>query len=302
MVGQALSFDGIDDSVEVPYNTNLNLQQALTIEAWIMKQGDCTNNCFIVMKQNDTTTPCCESFRYGLLAFQGGGQAALSFNTGVWEDVVVSQTVLQDHVWYHVAGTYDGSTANIYVNGVLDNSVPKTGTILASTAGPLFIGQNVGGAGSGEFFNGLIDEVAIYNRALSAEEVAAIFNARSAGKCKAPSLCTLDLTPSLTEGMLTLDVQLGTQEPATWNIWLTAQNEITRLLSLPLGVLDPPVSVPFTIPFVPSLGTVGVLTTLTTPDQGIICSDFATVDTGPVSEDAAVSVHELQDVLQPLVQ
>jgi hypothetical protein len=102
--------------------------------------------------------------------------------------------------------------------------------------------------------------------------------------------------------MLTLDFQLGTQEPATWNIWLTAQNEIIRLLSLPLGVLDPPVSVPFTIPFVPALGTVGVLTTLTTPERGIICSAFETVETGPSSGGAAASVHELQDVLQPLVQ
>jgi hypothetical protein len=190
MVGQAFSLDGIDDSVEVPHNTNLNLQQALTIEAWIMKQGDCTNNCLIVMKQNDTTTPCCDSFRYGLLLFGAvgdfPGHVSLSFNTGVWEDVVVSQTVLEDHVWYHVAGTYDGSTAKIYVNGVLDNSVPKTGTILASTAGPLFIGQNVAGFGSVEFFNGFIDEVSLYNRALSDTEIQAIVNTGHAGKCKAP--------------------------------------------------------------------------------------------------------------------
>jgi predicted outer membrane repeat protein len=117
-----------------------------------------------------------------------------------------------------------------------------------------------------------------------------------------PSACTLTLAASVNDGTLALAFTLGTQEPATWNVWLTAQNEIVRLLSIPLSVIDPPVPVPFTIPFVPPLGTVGVLTTLTTPDQGILCSEFATVETGPVSEEAAASVHELQDVLQPLVQ
>lgn len=114
--------------------------------------------------------------------------------------------------------------------------------------------------------------------------------------------CTLGLATQFTDGTLALEFTLGTPEPATWNVWLTAQNEIVRLLSLPLAVIDPPVLVPFTPPFIPPLGTVGILTTLTTPDQGILCSDFATVDTGPVSEDAAAAVQELQDVLQPLVQ
>jgi hypothetical protein len=109
--------------------------------------------------------------------------------------------------------------------------------------------------------------------------------------------CTLSLATSFTDSTLSLEFTLGTQEPVTWNVWLTAQNELIRLLSLPLGVLAPPVSVPVTLPFIPPLGTVGILTTLTTPDQGIICSEFATVDTGPVSEDAAAAVQALQDVL-----
>jgi hypothetical protein len=44
------------------------------------------------------------------------------------------------------------------------------------------------------------------------------------------------------------------------------------------------------------------LTTLTTPDRGIICADFETVEIGPSSEDAASSIHALQDVLQRLVK
>jgi hypothetical protein len=146
------------------------------------------------------------------------------------------------------------------------------------------------------FLTGRIEEAQLYDRALSAEEL------RDLTPVVGHPTCTLSLATSLTDGTLSLAFTLGTQEPATWNIWLTAQNEVVRLLSVPLGVLDPPVSVPFTIPFVPALGTVGVLTTLTTPDQGIICSAFATVETGSSSEGVAASTHELQDMLQHVVQ
>jgi hypothetical protein len=185
-VGQAFSFNGSDASVDVPYNVNLNIQNELTIEAWVMKAGPCKNNCIVVVKQDDSL--CCASYRYGLLIFGvpgvAPGRASLSFNTGIWTDVVISNTVLQDNLWYHLAGTYDGQTAKIYVNGLLDNAVSQSGLILASVQGSLFIGQDEGGFGDEERFEGLIDELEIYERALSAEEVAGIFHAGAAGKCK----------------------------------------------------------------------------------------------------------------------
>jgi hypothetical protein len=146
-----------------------------------------------------------------------------------------------------------------------------------------------------EHFAGRIDEVSIYNRALSAEEIAVIFNAGSAGKCKEVGLCTLILTPSLTEGTPTLDVQLGTQAPATWNVWLIAQAEVTPLVSATLPVIALPASVELDLPFVPALGTISVLTTLTTPDQGIICSVFSTVDSGPPLADRV----PLKELVEP---
>jgi Concanavalin A-like lectin/glucanases superfamily len=196
IVGQAFSFNGSDASVDVPYNVNLNIQKELTIDAWVMKTGPCKNNCIVGLKQDDFV--CCSSYRYGLLIFGipgvAPGRATLSFNTGSWEDVVISNTVLQDNVWYHLAGTYDGQTAKIYVNGLLDNAVSKSGSIVPSTQGSLFIGQDEGGFGDEERFEGLIDELEIYRRALSAEEVAAIFSAGGTGKCKVTSV-RIDIKP-----------------------------------------------------------------------------------------------------------
>ena len=79
-------------------------------------------------------------------------------------------------VWTHLAVTYDGTTLRLYVNGVLRSSTAASGGIAASTA-PLRIGGNTVFSVPGtEYFAGLIDEVRIYNRALSAAEITADMN------------------------------------------------------------------------------------------------------------------------------
>jgi hypothetical protein len=71
------------------------------------------------------------------------------------------------NTWTHLAGTYDGTTMLFYVNGIQVNSVAQTGAIATSTS-PLFIG---GDSISGQYWTGLIDEVRVYNRALSASAI-----------------------------------------------------------------------------------------------------------------------------------
>ena len=102
-----------------------------------------------------------------------------------------------------------------------------------------------------------------------------------------------------TDGTFSLKFVIGTHEPATWNVWLIAQAEVTLLVSAALPVIEPPTSVELDLPFTPELGTVAVLTTLTTPVQGIICSAFVPVDTGSSGLAAAHSPEALQALLEP---
>src|SRR6202023_2095995 len=91
-------------------------------------------------------------------------------------------------VWQHVAATYDGSTMTIYVNGVsVGTPVSATGTINAVT-NDLLIGKNIV---NGESFPGLVDEVELFDRALTQSEVQTIYDAGSVGKCK----CVIPLKP-----------------------------------------------------------------------------------------------------------
>ena len=78
-------------------------------------------------------------------------------------------TALPMNTWTHLALTYDGATLRLYVNGVQVSSLAQTGSLPTST-NPLQIG---GDSIYGQYFQGTIDEIRIYNRALSASEIQA---------------------------------------------------------------------------------------------------------------------------------
>ena len=85
---------------------------------------------------------------------------------------------------------------------------------------------------------------------------------------------------SYSGGSLTMNLTVGPPEAGTWNVFLSLADVVVPLLSIPLPALDPPLAIPLTFPFA-DFGGIGVLTTFTTADDGIICSDWDTVDTSP---------------------
>ena len=91
--------------------------------------------------------------------------------------------------------------------------------------------------------------------------------------------CSLDVTATSSGGVLSMDFTIVSLQPLTLNTYLLTGGNVTRLFSVPLGVTVP-TSFTIPIPSFPDFGTIGVLATLTTPTDGIICSDFDTADTG----------------------
>lgn len=89
--------------------------------------------------------------------------------------------------WTHVAMTYDGSTISLYANGKIVGQVPCSGAISRHDV-PFNIGGRANDEGTGKF-NGLIDEVQVFNRALSADEIQIIFEADGDGQCKPRGSC-----------------------------------------------------------------------------------------------------------------
>jgi hypothetical protein len=87
------------------------------------------------------------------------------------------------------------------------------------------------------------------------------------------------ITPSVFNGNLSLNFNLGTVTPATWNVFLSIQNSTVRLWSLPLPAIDPAIQFSINVPGFPAVGKIGVLTTLVGP-SGIACSSWRTVNSG----------------------
>ena len=81
--------------------------------------------------------------------------------------------MLSANIWNHLVGTYDGTTLRIYVDGVLAGSTVAVGTIDATTLDSLI---GVHNSLATNFFNGLLDDVRIYNRALSNDEIKQLYN------------------------------------------------------------------------------------------------------------------------------
>jgi hypothetical protein len=87
-----------------------------------------------------------------------------------WDNIVGTTSIITDDTWHHIAGTFDGNELRVYVDGNLEAIKITTGTIATNTRA-VNIGASWGGGTWQRFFKGLVDEVAIYNRALSPEEI-----------------------------------------------------------------------------------------------------------------------------------
>jgi hypothetical protein len=162
--GDALVFNGANALVTINNSASLQLSSAMTLEAWV--NPSTANNAWrdVIYKGNDNY------FLEGTSV--SGGVPAMGGTFGTSDRVLYGTGSLLTNMWTHLAATYDGAKTRLYVNGVEVANQAQTGTI-ATSANPLQIG---GDSIYGQYFKGIIDEVRVYNRALSATEIQADMN------------------------------------------------------------------------------------------------------------------------------
>jgi hypothetical protein len=158
--GSALSFNGINSVVRIASAASLNLASAMTLEAWVKPTAPQSGWRTIMQHEVDAYFLNASNDNGPLLPSGGG-----TFNGTV--AYVSGSTANPVNAWTHVALTYDGATLRLYVNDNLAASQPRTGSI-QTNSNPLWIGGN---SPYGEYFQGMIDEVRVYNRALSQAEI-----------------------------------------------------------------------------------------------------------------------------------
>ena len=159
-----LSFDGVNDYVDVGNGASLNPTSAISLAAWV-NPSTIGPTQMILAKRNGPNN------QYFLRI---GATGKVRFNLtagGALSGPPDSTTTLAPNTWYHVVGTYDGGQTRLYLNGVQESSAAKTG-LMADNGVNVQIGRYI----NDQYFGGSIDDARVYDRALSAAEVAALAN------------------------------------------------------------------------------------------------------------------------------
>lgn len=157
--GGALSFDGIDDLVTIADTSDLDLTTGMTLQAWIRPSTATSNWHAAIVKEIPG------DLAYGLYPTGPQGPSGWIYDND-WK-VAIDPDPIPGTTWTHLALTYDGTTLRLYVDGTETASTTHTGTIVTSS-NPLRLGGNTIW---GEHLDGRLDDVRIYNRALTPAEI-----------------------------------------------------------------------------------------------------------------------------------
>jgi len=171
----------LTDRIIIPNSDTLN-PDYITLSAWI-KTAE-RDGFWKRIMDKDYNTYC---FDLGGDDINKTARGKLQFETSA--GAMGADRALDDNQWHHVAATYDGKTLRSYTDGVEKSRSPSKPGPLKRNDWDLCIGNSVADYGTGEFlaFDGLIDEVRIYNRALSADEIKSLANATEAKVDVAPA-------------------------------------------------------------------------------------------------------------------
>ena len=188
-IGGALSFDGVNDSVRIPDSPSLaSAHNQITVAFWIYPTNLSTAWSTVMHRTSATDS----WFDWQVYA---RAVDAKTTNNPVFrvdwdfdsvmdtDEEVEGDVVLRTNRWYFIACTYDGSQMKFYIDATLRGSTTKASGTIPNSGSDIWIGGN---GVWGEYFSGLIDEIRIYDHALSEEEIQILANAVDAAVNNAP--------------------------------------------------------------------------------------------------------------------
>jgi len=173
--GPALSFDGTDDYVTIPSINYAGVSQ-LTVSFWVKFNAAPTATIYMLQQGNSANNRV-----FNFLVLDGGRTHFTLWNSSAASETGRYDSIITTTNWYHIVGTYDGANVRVYVNGILGTyrQGALTGTLEDAVSGGLdqfILGGSLSLAGVlSSDFAGQIDNVSIYNRALSASEIAQLY-------------------------------------------------------------------------------------------------------------------------------
>jgi len=160
----SVTFDGVDEYVDLGTSSNLNPED-ITIAMWI-KPDALTNYDYLFTRGS---ADYFEAYRFEI----GATDLFCAFGNGSSNGWLSRAHGMSNGNWYHAAVTYDGATAALYVDGAMLGATESISIVMEQATRNSYIAKPLG---TGAYFDGLIDEAAIWSRALSAVDITAIYN------------------------------------------------------------------------------------------------------------------------------
>lgn len=187
-VGQALKFNGVDQCIDAGAGSSINITGAITVSAWVLIKDTLAQR---VIASKSGLGGAGANQQYALYESSSNRFAfAVTNSTTISLSSITASATIANNVWVHIVGTYDGiDTTRMYLNGVQVDSDTSAGygTLQDSGKNLEIGGTNGSKRCNGAFFSGQIDDVRIYNRALSADEILQLYNMGSGNRSNTSS-------------------------------------------------------------------------------------------------------------------
>lgn len=161
-INSALAFNGTNDFIAITHDAGLNVGDNFSYSFWVKRNGGLGSDRYIIQK--------------------GAGPGAVRYTTTnkiVFDkpgtgNIAVSNRAITDSLWHYIVVTKNGAAHAIYIDGVDDTLRPSGNQTLVDNASDFALGSNSGGTGG--FFKGDIDDVRIFNKALTQKEITYLYN------------------------------------------------------------------------------------------------------------------------------
>jgi len=174
----ALNLDG-NSWAEVHDNASVDVTTGLTLEAWVYVDISPASNTDNLIDIFNKKTRLASDAENSYILRVGGSSSAMNFefryDTGSSQSHVTGNDFVFKQ-WYHVVGTFDSGDSKIYVNGSVESTASHLSTIITNSDN-IWLGRHISGSGINSYAPADIAQPRIYNRALTAEEVARNYTA-----------------------------------------------------------------------------------------------------------------------------
>lgn len=192
LVDNAFSFDGTDDYIIIQNSEELNPTSVITLAMWV-KLSATGGHQFLINKfyGNFSNGPNDDSYSMNITPNRNLGLQVETIDNGSLRDniLVTAPVDIFDGNYHFIVGKYDGQAMKLYYDGqevtnIIRSPGVVSGSIQSSPTTPVRIGAGSNGNADDWFVNGLVDEVNIYNVALSDAQILELYEAGAAGICK----------------------------------------------------------------------------------------------------------------------